>query len=175
MPILYGINNAHSADSDAESVDKKNEKVWADSVNVIFKERQLQRREISLLKIENDNLSILSKNLNLKAASVRRKNETRPQNAIADEQAADKLKEEELLSGFVVQILALTIPRQPPQAFFERIDQYQVEARDGKDGLRRFFIGNFGNRKEARELVKSLKKSGYDDVFIRKAEKYLSL
>ena len=173
--INIEVKNDYTFNPVISSVDKKNEKVWADSVNVIFKERQLQRREISLLKIENDNLSILSKNLNLKAASVRRKNETRPQNAIADEQAADKLKEEELLSGFVVQILALTIPRQPPQAFFERIDQYQVEARDGKDGLRRFFIGNFGNRKEARELVKSLKKSGYDDVFIRKAEKYLSL
>ena len=173
--INIEVKNDYTFNPVISSIDKKDERVWADSVNVVFEERQLKRREISLLKIENDNLSILSKNLNLKAASVKRKKETGRQGVPQERGEVSVPNEEEVLSGYVVQILALTIPRQPPQAFFEKIEAYQVEARDGKDGLRRFFIGNFENRKEARELVKSLKKSGYDDVFIRKAEKYLAL
>ncbi len=173
--INIEVKNDYTFNPVISSIDKKDERVWADSVNVVFEERQLKRREISLLKIENDNLSILSKNLNLKAASVKRKKETGRQSVPQERGEVSVPNEEEVLSGYVVQILALTIPRQPPQAFFEKIEAYQVEARDGKDGLRRFFIGNFENRKEARELVKSLKKSGYDDVFIRKAEKYLAL
>ena len=172
--INIEVKNDYTFNPIISSVDKQKEKVWADSVNVAFEERLLKRREISLLKIENDNLSILSKNLNLKAATVRGKNDTRSTQVLEGNEEITP-EDGEDLSGYVVQILALTIPRDPPKAFFEKIENYQVEARDGKDGLRRFFVGLFEGRKEARELAKSLKKSGYEDVFIRKAEKYLSL
>ena len=55
--INIEVKNDYTFNPVISSIDKKDERVWADSVNVVFEERQLKRREISLLKIENDNLT----------------------------------------------------------------------------------------------------------------------
>lgn len=162
--INVDIKNDYEHNPAILSVNKKEEEVWADSLNVVLEQKELTRRELTQLKIaENKKNIITSKNFEINQALIQIKEKEKEE------------EKEENIADWAVQILAMSTSVEPDQTFFDKLGPYAVANIDGKDGLRRFFIRQFQTKKEAKSVLKVLKKAGYKDAFLRKSERYLTL
>lgn len=89
----------------------------------------------------------------------------------------DTLSEEALSQSvyFTVQLLALGKREAPEIDFFDKVDIQNVSVYMGNDGLNRFSIGEFESFSQAAEAMRSYRKMGYFDAFVRKVTRYEDL
>ncbi len=104
----------------------------------------------------------------------------RPNEKSINVQVADDvvlLKESELsknteINGYAVQLLAMPDGRAPINSYLEKLDIDEIKKSKGKDGLDRYYIGKYRNKKEALRAMRSIRAKGYNDAFVRAIVKY---
>ncbi|MEM9339069.1 MAG: hypothetical protein AAGA66_10100 [Bacteroidota bacterium] len=82
------------------------------------------------------------------------------------------LSKDTKIDGYAVQLLAMPSGKQPSGSYLKDMGIDSIKRSQGKDGLDRYYIGKYEDKKEALWVVKSLKSKGYDDVFIRALVSY---
>lgn len=81
----------------------------------------------------------------------------------------------ETIQGYTVQIIAVPKGKEPTGDFFQHVDVKLLDKTSGKDGLDRFYVGEYLERNEAARAMKLLRSYGYEDAFVRKLEMYNQL
>lgn len=178
--INVDIKNDYEENPIIASVPKGEENSWSDSVNYVAKARkieELESREISFIDNKDGDIDILSTHLKLREATVQLKPKEEPEVASnsASNTSSQSVSSQPLPDGYTVQVLAMPIKREPESNFFDLLGSAEVRDRDGKDGLKRFFTGVYESFEDALIAMRSLRKTGYSDAFVRKLSKYEEL
>lgn len=186
--INVDIKNDYEENPIIASVPKGEESNWSDSVNYVAKARkieELESREISFIDNKDGDIDILSSHLKLREATVQlkpkeEKDVSSSSGLVSNNQAGSANNNQvsnidSLPDGYTVQVLAMPIRRKPDSSFFDHLGSAEVKNIDGKDGLRRFFTGFYDSFEEAMFAMRQLRKTGYDDAFVRKLSKYQEL
>ncbi len=177
--INVDIKNDYEENPIIASVPKGEESTWSDSVNFVTKARkieELESREISFVDNKDGDIDILSTHLKLREATVQQKPKEEPEVALdAAANTSSTSSTQPLPDGYTVQVLAMPIKREPESNFFDLLGSAEVRDRDGKDGLKRFFTGVYESFEDALIAMRSLRKTGYSDAFVRKLSKYEEL
>lgn len=79
------------------------------------------------------------------------------------------------IEGYTVQIIAVPVGKEPTGNFFKHVDQTLLNMTSGKDGLDRFYVGEYINRSDALVAMRELRNYGYEDAFVRNLEMYNQL
>ncbi len=181
--INVDIKNDYEENPIIASVPKGEENSWSDSVNYVAKARkieELESREISFIDNKDGDIDILSTHLKLREATVQLKPKEEPEVASnsgsnTSNTSSNAVSLQPLPDGYTVQVLAMPIKREPESNFFDLLGSAEVRDRDGKDGLKRFFTGVYESFEDALIAMRTLRKTGYSDAFVRKLSKYEEL
>ena len=159
--INIEVRNDNTENLIIASTPIKQEKAWSDSINAVIEKNKSKEFANGKNQFIVD---MHSTHLSIKRAIIRNK-------GLKEDVQAEKKTEK----GYTVQILAMPVRREPDYTFFDKLDGSVVNDRDGKDGLKRFYLGEYAKRKDAIKAMRALRKIGYDDAFIRKLETYSKL
>ncbi len=179
--INVDIRNDYEANPIIASVPESEESLWSDSVNYVAKTKkkeELESREISFVEGKDGDIDILSSHLKLREATVQlnQKNNQDAGDAKTSVATTGQTTDYDTLpDGYTVQVLAMPIKRKPESSYFDLLGEAEVKNLDGKDGLKRFFTGVYDTFGEALQAMRSLRKTGYSDAFVRKLSKYAEL
>ncbi len=172
------IKNDNQENQIIASVPETDEKVWTDSMNIAARElkrAELGRREMSIANEKGEEKAdILSSNLKLRDATIRESNKKQPRVNIDNQPIQVEDFKKPTKSTYTVQILAMS-RLEANNKYFDKVDLAPVKNKDGKDGLKRFFVGEYKSFEDAKRAMNLLRGSGYDDAFIRRLDRYSEL
>lgn len=94
------------------------------------------------------------------------------QNSTYQEIAA---KKSNLTGAFTVQILAMSRGVRPRAHYFSMIDHLTIKKSEGRDGLDRFYVGEYSSLSDAYKAMENLRYIGYKDAFVRRLTEYAGL
>ena len=175
--INVKVRNDYAENLIIENVPKKEEVAWADSVNAVdsvnyITEYLARNEEVQLIK---ETVKVASTNFKLNDMVIIKKIE--PKNAATEAQEnGGEQKRSTNSKLYTVQILAMTMPNEPDQKYFSKLEPRSIVLNvQGKDGLNRFYLGAYESKRDAIKAMRKLRKTGYADAFIRKIKKYEEL
>ncbi|WP_420316505.1 hypothetical protein [Ekhidna sp.] len=170
--INVKVRNDYAENLIIEKVPKREELVWADSVNsadsLIYVKDFLARNDtIQLIK---ETVSVTSTNLNINDMVIIKKIQSKDKSTASKEELKINSK------LYTVQILAMTIPNKPDPNYFRNLEPRSIVLNvEGKDGFNRFYLGAHETKRDAVKAMRELRENGYEDAFIRKIKKYKEL
>ncbi len=166
------VKNDYEDNPILASVPEGEERLWTDSVNYVAqrKRAEILNPETTIATRSNDHKTEMrSGSLNIHEATIIEKPKPDPPQTVKADNGQLHV------DGYTVQILAMPIKRPPDSTFFDKLDSTPVKNKDGKDGLKRFHVGNYKSKEEALEAMRILRRSGYSDAFVRKLDMYAEL
>lgn len=171
--INVDIKNDYQDNPVIKSTAPKMERIWADSLNTVTKKKldSLATNEIAILQqYDEDRVEIKSKNISIRSATV----EGVFGNTLTDAEYDDEIEEPGVT--YTVQVLARSSDDKPHYTYFTGLDSpSEVVAIKGKDGMLRYVTGEYTSKREATKYMRTLKRRGYRDAFVRKTTDYESL
>ena len=183
--INLDIKNDYEDNPIIKSVSDEMEMEWADSLNRVALERQKikqENKEVSIAsKKKGESFDINSSHVKIRDAQIlANKKPNQIDNgtskiARSNDQSVKSIEKwtnnKEL---YTVQILAM-FRLKPDQSYFNQVGSSEVNSAEGKDGIKRFFTGQYTSHKEALNAMRILRKAGYVDAFVRRIERYKEL
>ncbi len=173
--INVKVRNDYSENLIIENVPKKQEVAWADSVNTADSVNYVtdflaRNEEVQLIK---ETVRVASTNFKLNDMVIIKKIESKEEETGSPESTDQRDANSKL---YTVQILAITMPNEPDQNYFSKLEPRSIVLNvQGKDGLNRFYLGAYETKREAIKAMRQLRKTGYEDAFIRKIKIYEEL
>lgn len=132
-----------------ESIHEKVAK-WTDLLQSIVDEHKLKESSKTSSKISSNTVSKTSTRKNIDAT-------------------------EQKIEGYTVQVLAMPNGIDPMYPYLAKLNSDEIKITEGKDGLCRYYIGEYLSRKEANKAMKAIIAKGYADAFIRSLVEYSRL
>jgi hypothetical protein len=173
--INIEVKNDYKENPIIASTAAEEEVKWSDSVNTVVTKilhEKLEAKELTYLEEKEDKIEIKSQNLHIRDAVVER-----TEKSVVEEKTTDENPTVTQPSkNYTIQILAIKKKEKPDQMYFSELEPgSDIGSIMGKDGINRFYIGEYPSKKEALREMRSLREKGYSDAFIRKLSKYASL
>lgn len=87
----------------------------------------------------------------------------------------DDVTDDMVIEGYAIQVLAMSRGKKPLVAFMEELKEKNIKVAFGRDGLDRYYFGQYMNKNQALEAMRAMRREGYEDAFVRAIVKYSSL
>lgn len=128
-----------------------------------------------LRQIQTNNTSILDLlkqwQMNMKALRESAYNSQDPEQTVELVETS-KVNDDMEIEGYAVQVIAMPRGMLPESSFFNRLNHETIKMARGKDGLDRYYTGQYETQDEALRAMRKLRKTGYSDAFVRAIVKY---